>query len=59
MKIELLNMVIDKRKHLRTTPIIVGGIFGDNLPSIQSFHDIFHITNYNVSKMLLINTKGG
>ena len=32
MKIKLLNMVIDKRKHLRTTPIIVGGIFGDNLP---------------------------
>lgn len=30
MKIKLLNMVIDKRKHLRTTPIIVGGIFGDN-----------------------------
>ncbi len=28
MKIKLLNMVIDKRKHLRTTPIIVG----DNLP---------------------------
>lgn len=32
MKIKLLNMIIDKRKHLRTTPIIVGGIFGDNLP---------------------------
>lgn len=35
-------MVIDKRKHLRTTPIIVGGIFGDNLPHNNYYFHPMH-----------------
>ena len=33
-------MVIDKRKHLRTTPIIVGGIFDDNLPKRKKRYNL-------------------